>query len=131
MFFFLSGRARYFFLAGAFLLCFVVFFLSRSSDPRPVIVKVKILPVETSRRNIDIPVIAFDSVAYYRPIIKNNLFRPLGWTPPVPREPYRLIGTILPRSRNTSATAVLETTDGNVRYIVSVGDKIEVSTEVI
>ena len=29
---------------------------------------------------------------FYRTIIDNNLFRPLGWTPPRPIEPYRLIG---------------------------------------
>lgn len=26
---------------------------------------------------------------FYRTIIDNNLFRPLGWTPPRPKEPYR------------------------------------------
>ena len=38
----------------------------------------------------------FDSETFYRMIINNNLFRPLGWTPPRPIEPYRLLGTLLP-----------------------------------
>ena len=33
------------------------------------------------------------SETYYRTIIDNNLFRPLGYrTPPRPIEPYRLLG---------------------------------------
>lgn len=43
----------------------------------------------------------FDSETYYRTIIDNNLFRPLGWSPPPPIEPYRLIGTKLARDPNT------------------------------
>ena len=31
---------------------------------------------------------------FYRTIIDNNLFRPLGWTRPVPPPTYRLIGVI-------------------------------------
>ncbi|MXZ00197.1 hypothetical protein F4Y93_05940 [Candidatus Poribacteria bacterium] len=73
----------------------------------------------------------FDVEAFNRTIIENNLFRPLGWTPPRRVEPYRLVGTILPRSANRSATAIIETTAGSARHIVSVGDALDGSTVVI
>ena len=93
--------------------------------------KVKVVCVETSSRAIFSLVVAFDSVSYYRPIIKYNLFRPLGWTPPRPVEPYRLIGTLLPRSENTPPRAILQSTAGQKTYIVTTGEKIEASTEVV
>ncbi|MYB93936.1 hypothetical protein F4054_12430 [Candidatus Poribacteria bacterium] len=67
--------------------------------------------------------IAFDSDSYYRTIIDNNLFRSLGWTPPRPKEPYRLMGTILPRSANTPPRAILQTTTGNTTHIMTTGEK--------
>ena len=73
----------------------------------------------------------FGSESFYRTIIENNLFRPLGWRPPRPVEPYRLIGTLLPRSANTPPKAILESTTGEKTYIVSVGEKIDGLTEVI
>ncbi|MCG9134509.1 hypothetical protein J5I95_22830 [Candidatus Poribacteria bacterium] len=69
---------------------------------------------------------------FYRTIIDNNLFRPLGWTPPRRKEPYRLIGTILPTGDSTSAQAILRTTAGKHKtYIVTIGDKIDDATEVV
>lgn len=73
----------------------------------------------------------FDSETFYQTIIDNNLFRPLGWTPPRPKEPYRLIGTVLPRSANTPPKAIIETTAGNQTHIVSPGEQIDASTEVV
>ena len=73
----------------------------------------------------------FQQTEFYRTIVDNNLFRPLGWTPPRPTEPYRLIGTILPRSTNTPPQAIIETTAGKKTYIVTTGEKIEASTEVV
>lgn len=49
------------------------------------------------QRNVEhrtTPAVFDASKAYYRTIIENNLFRPLGWTPPRPVEPYRLIGAL-------------------------------------
>ena len=85
------------------------------------------------RRVRQTPPAVFDAeVSYYRTIIDNNLFRPLGWTPPRPIEPYRLIGTILPRSDTTPPKAIIESTAGNPEtYIVSIGDKLDASTEVV
>ena len=91
----------------------------------------KVVPVETYSRAVAIPPVAFDSASYYRPILEYNIFRPLGWTPPRPREPYRLIGTILPRSTNRLPQAIIETTAGKKRYIVSVGDPLDAETEVV
>ena len=53
------------------------------------------------RHRIPDPLTDFQHSDFYRTIIENNLFRPLGWTPPRPVEPYRLIGTILPIDANT------------------------------
>ena len=39
--------------------------------------------------------------SFYQTIIYNNLFRPLGYLmPPRSKEPYRLLGTILPPDMN-------------------------------
>ncbi|MYA69827.1 hypothetical protein F4009_17820 [Candidatus Poribacteria bacterium] len=65
---------------------------------------------------------------FYRTIIDNNLFRPLGWTPPVPRESYRLLGTLLPRDAHTPPQAIIESTAGKKTYIVSIGDPLDAST---
>ncbi len=73
---------------------------------------------------------SFESVPFYRTIIDNNLFRPLGWRPPRPKEPYRLIGTILPKNADVSPNAILQTTAGNKTYIVSTGDKLDTDTTV-
>lgn len=70
------------------------------------------------------------SDAFLRTIIDNNLFRPLGWRPPRPREPYRLIGTIWPRDENTPPRAILQTTAGNKTYSVTIGENLDTYTEV-
>ena len=129
---FFNRRAGYLLISGAFVLLIGVFFFLRSSEPRTEVVIVKVVPVETSRRDIPAPVIAFDSESYYRRILAYNLFRPLGWRPPVPREPYHLIGTILPRSENTPPKVILQTTTANpTTYIVSLGESLDADTEVV
>ena len=126
-------RAGYLLIAGASLLLWV-FFLFRSYGARTeTVLTVKVVPVDaTSSRRQSSPVIDFDSeVSYYRPIIEYNLFRPLGWTPPRPIEPYRLIGTILPRDANTPPKAIIQSIAGNKTYIVTLGEKIDALTEVV
>ena len=93
--------------------------------------RVKVVPVSSVVGDISVSPVVFDSVSYYRPIIENNLFRPLGWHPRVPVEPYRLIGTILPRDDNTPAQAILQTTAGKTTHIVSIGDPLDASTVVV
>ena len=68
---------------------------------------------------------------FYRTIIDNNVFRPLGWTPPRPVEPYRLLGTILPRDGHTPPQAILQATAINKTHIVTIGDKLDVDTQVV
>ena len=65
----------------------------------------------------------------YRTIIDNNLFRPLGWTPPRPREPYRLLGTILPTDTNRSPQAIIQTI-GKQTYLLTLGEKLDKDTTI-
>ncbi len=99
-------RAIYLLIFGAFIFLLVLFFLRRSSVE--AIKTVEVAPTVRVSRAVGVrfPSVDFDSEAYYRPILEYNLFRPLGWTPPHPVEPYRLLGTLLPidkaRSRKRS-----------------------------
>ena len=94
-------RAGYLLIPGASLWIGIFFFYRSLGASAERVVEVKVVPVEASSRARDIPPVAFDSFAYYRTIIDNNIFRPLGWTPPRPVEPYRLIGTKLAIDANT------------------------------
>ena len=75
--------------------------------------------------------VVFDAAAFKRTIIDNNLFRPLGWTPPRPIEPYRLLGTKLATDANTPPQAILQSTAGNTTHIVTLGETLDASTEVV
>ena len=68
--------------------------------------------------------------SFYRTIIDNNLFRPLGWTPPRPEEPYRLTGTLIPRDANTAPKAFLLANATNTTHIVTIGDTLGKDTTV-
>ena len=120
-------------IAGAFVLFAVVFVVRfLASDPvrhDPESVKSDTLPAP--RREVSPPAVLEVSETYYRTIIDNNLFRPLGWTPPHLVEPYCLIGTVLARDANIPPKAIIESTAGNTTYIVSIGEKIDASTEVV
>lgn len=76
--------------------------------------------LETSRK--------FQESEFYRTIIDNNLFRPLGWRPARPREPYCLIGTILPTDGDPKA--ILQTTAGNRTYTLTIGDTLDAETTI-
>ena len=127
-----NKRACGLWIAGAFVLL-AVFFAFKRPPPPPEPLTRQQTPESPQDRGVDRtrtrPV--FDTETYYQTIINNNLFRPLGWTPPRPVEPYRLIGTILPRSANTPPQAIIQTTTGNQTHIVSLGEKIDASTEVV
>ena len=128
---FFRFRAIYIFIFGAFLFL-SVFFGHRYVLPE--VSETVAMPVGVSRlpdRRVDFTSSAFDAKVYYRPIIEYNLFRRLGWVPPRPVEPYRLMGTILPRDANTPAKAILESNSGNQTFIVSVGDRLDDATEVV
>ena len=73
----------------------------------------------------------FQNTDFYRTIIDNNLFRPLGWQPTPPRDPYRLIGTKLLRDADSPAQAILQSTTGHQTYIVTLGETLAADTEVV
>ncbi|MYG09219.1 hypothetical protein F4167_21920 [Candidatus Poribacteria bacterium] len=72
----------------------------------------------------------FQDTDFYRTIIDNNLFHPLGWTPPRPQEPYRLLGTIIPTDAKTPPKAIIQDSAGNQTYIVTIGDTLDTDTHV-
>ena len=122
-------------IAGAFVLLLIVVVvrvLSPSpSPPEPIKERTETQPRRVQRTRTHTPPAVFETETYYQTIIDNNLFRPLGWRPPVPREPYRLIGTVLSRDADTPPRAIIQTTAGQKTYIVSIGEKIDASTEVV
>ena len=125
-----NKRACYVSIAGAFIFLVVVVVVSFRSKASPEPEPFKITPSPQDRVRLTKPPV-FDSEAYYRTIIDNNLFRPLGWRPPRPIEPYRLIGTKLARDANTPSQAIVQSTATQTTYIVSIGEKIDASTEVV
>ena len=125
-----NKSVRHLWIAGAFVLLAVVVVVRVLSPSPPIPEPVK-ERTETEPRRVHQTRPVFDSKAYYQTIIDNNLFRPLGWMPPRRIEPYRLIGTILPRSATTPPKAILQTTAGEKTYIVSMGEKLDASTEVV
>lgn len=78
------------------------------------------------KRNVD-KLASFHKSEFYRVIIDNNLFRPLGWHPPRQKEIYRLLGTILPTDENTSPQAILRSTTGET-HIIGIGDTLDPDT---
>ena len=60
---------------------------------------------------------------YYDVIAENNLFRPLGWTPPKRQPKYALIATLL-ESRGGTAKALLMENASEKTFYVTVGEKI-------
>lgn len=130
---FLKYRGCYLCIAAAILLLFALFFAFRTRPEKKAVLRIKRLPsssmVPRVEKSIKPPV--FDSESYYRTIIDNNLFRPLGWSPPVRVEPYRLVGTIFPRDKNRPAQAIIEPVSGGTPHFVGVGDAIEGETMVV
>lgn len=73
----------------------------------------------------------FQSTDFYRTIVDNNLFRPLGWRPSPPRRPYRLLGTIIPTDGNKIfPQAIVQATAENKTHIVTIGEKLDKDTTV-
>ena len=68
---------------------------------------------------------------FYRTILDNNLFHPLGWRPPHPREPYRLLGTLIPCDGKSKAQAILQKNPAGKTYTVTIGDQLDADIIVI
>ena len=64
-----------------------------------------------------------DNSGFYQVIVENNIFRPLGWTPPKQEPEYKLLGTAIGTLGTNSEAFVLERRS-NQFYVVSVGDEI-------
>ncbi len=73
----------------------------------------------------------FQKTDFYRTIVDNNLFRPLGWRPPHPREPYRLLGTLIPADANTPKQAIVQRTPTGSTYTVRIGEMLDTDTTVV
>ena len=84
----------------------------------------------STRPNEDKALKHFQNSDFYRTIIDNNLFRPLGWTLPRPQEPYRLLGTVIPTAAKSPPKAIIQNTVGNQTHIVTIGDTLDSNTYV-
>ena len=60
---------------------------------------------------------------FYRVIVENNLFRPLGWQKPNREPQYTLIATLIESEGNT-ARAFLMDRKSNQSYYVAIGEKV-------
>lgn len=140
-----NRRAGGLWIAGAFILLAIVFVVSfpSPSPPIPEPAPVKGTPNAPPRlseqprtpsraRFQSSPLPSASQSDFYRTIIDNNLFRPLGWTRPVPPPAYRLLGTIVPKDGKTPPQAIIQvSTAGNKTHIVSIGDTLDVNTKVV
>jgi hypothetical protein len=64
-----------------------------------------------------------ENAAFYKVIIDNNLFRPLGWTPPNNEPAYSLIGTAIGADGGLSQATLLEKRS-NRYHFVTIGTKL-------
>ena len=64
-----------------------------------------------------------ENEAFYKVIIDNNLFRPLGWTPPDNEPAYSLIGTAVGVDGAVSQATLLEKRS-NQYHFVTIGTKL-------
>ena len=64
-----------------------------------------------------------ENPAFYKTIIDNNLFRPLGWTPPKNEPAYSLIGTAVDSNGAISQATLLEKRS-NRYHFVTIGSKL-------
>ena len=74
---------------------------------------------QQNRRQIDFG----ENAAFYKVIIDNNLFRPLGWTPPNNEPAYSLVGTAVGADGTLSQATLLEKRS-NRYHFVTIGTKL-------
>ena len=60
---------------------------------------------------------------FYRTIVENNIFRPLGWTPLKPMPVYRLLGTVI-STDGTSVQAILQEIASKRLHFLTVGTSV-------
>ena len=64
-----------------------------------------------------------ENEAFYKVIIDNNLFRPLGWTPPNNEPAYSLVGTAVGTDGGIAQATLLEKRS-NRYHFVAIGEKL-------
>ena len=64
-----------------------------------------------------------ENATFYKVIIENSLFRPLGWTPPNNEPAYSLVGTAVGADK-TKAQATLLEKRSNRYHFVTIGEKL-------
>ena len=64
-----------------------------------------------------------ENAAFYKVIIDNNLFRPLGWTPPNNEPAYSLVGTAVDADGVIAQATLLERRS-NRYHFVTIGEKL-------
>ena len=120
--------------AGVCLSFFILLCVSVSNTvPRDSLAQIAVPVLETARPPVLPPIDTlkpFQNTDFYRTIIDNNLFRPLGWRPPRPQEPYRLLGTIIPIDAKSPPKAIIQDTVGNQTHIVTIGDTLDSNTDI-
>ena len=105
-----------------------------TADPTPKENRARTTQSQTAYRlsqNSQDPLSDFQDSDFYRTIIDNNLFRPLGWRIPRKKEPYRLLGTILPTDGETPPQAIVQRTTAGSTYTVRIGETLDKDTTVI
>ncbi|MDE0397827.1 MAG: hypothetical protein OXL96_08500 [Candidatus Poribacteria bacterium] len=139
-----NRRVSSLWMAGAFILLAIVFVVNFPSSSPPILEPVPVKgtpkapprlseqPRTPSRARFQSSTFQPPQSDFYRTIIDNNLFRPLGWTRPVSPPAYRLLGTMVPKDGKTPPQAIIQvSTAGNKTHIVSIDDTLDVNTKVV
>ena len=89
------------------------------------------LPLDSTDTRQKTEPVRFQDTDFYRTIIDNNLFRPLGWMPPRPVSPYRLLGTLVSGATDgVWVSKAIITVRGEVR-VVEIGDSLDSETKIL
>ena len=123
----------------AFGICFglVVFLIVSFHTPpqprpqRPIISESTKFPSDRTPQRRKTESVRFEDTDFYRTIIDNNLFRPLGWTPLRPVSPYRLLGTLVSGATDgVWVSKAIIAVRGEAR-VVEIGDSLDSETKVL
>lgn len=68
---------------------------------------------------------AFEQTEFYRTIVENNLFLPLGTAAVKQPARYRLIATTTPTNGDSRSTALIQSIAENETHIVTIGSKVD------
>ena len=98
---------------------------------RPAHSKSRGFPLERTQQHQKTEPVRFEDTDFYRTIIDNNLFRPLGWTSPRPVSPYRLVGTLVSGATDgVWVSKAIIAVEDEMR-VVEIGDSLDTETKVL